>query len=84
MATIQKVNEFLGTGRSPELIQQIADVTTFSKMKEGKMESMESETIRQQVCFSHFKKNNVVCNFLSLIRAFNHSVYVCLNLKSLN
>ena len=34
--TIQKINEFMGTQRSPELIQQVADVTSFSKMKEGK------------------------------------------------
>ena len=42
MATIQKVNEFMGTDRSPELIQQIAEATSFSKMKEAKAESMDS------------------------------------------
>ena len=42
MATIQKVNEFMGTDRGPELIQQIADATSFSKMKEAKAESMDS------------------------------------------
>ena len=42
METIQKVNEFMGTSRSPELIQQIADATSFSKMKEAKAESLDS------------------------------------------
>ena len=50
---ITKVNEFLGTNRSPELIQQIADATSFSKMKEGKKESMDSmNTHLNKVCFS--------------------------------
>ena len=42
MEIITKVNEFMGTSRSPELIQQIADATSFSKMKEGKKGSMDS------------------------------------------
>ena len=50
---ITKVNEFLGTNRSPELIQQIADATSFSKMKEGKKESMDSiNTHLNKVSFS--------------------------------
>ena len=32
----------MGTSRSPELIQQIADATSFSKMKEAKAESLDS------------------------------------------
>ena len=32
----------MGTDRSPELIQQIADATSFSKMKEAKAGSMDS------------------------------------------
>ncbi|XP_067940694.1 sulfotransferase 1E1-like [Watersipora subatra] len=34
--TIQKLNDFMDTKRSPELIQQIADVTSFDKMQQGK------------------------------------------------
>ena len=41
VATIKKVNEFMGTNRSSELIQQIADATSFSKMKEGKAKSLQ-------------------------------------------
>ncbi|XP_067940732.1 sulfotransferase 1E1-like [Watersipora subatra] len=33
---IQKLNEFMKTKRSPELIQQIADATSFDKMQQGK------------------------------------------------
>ncbi|KAF6022731.1 SULT1B1 [Bugula neritina] len=36
VANIQKVNEFMGTQRSPELVKEIASATTFSKMKKGK------------------------------------------------
>ncbi|XP_067945619.1 sulfotransferase 1C2-like [Watersipora subatra] len=34
--TIQKLNEFMGKDRSPELVQQIADATSFDKMKKAK------------------------------------------------
>ena len=50
--TIRKVNEFLGTDRSPELIQQIAEATKFSKMKEGKLNSMQNKHLLKQVCFN--------------------------------
>ncbi|XP_067940739.1 sulfotransferase 1C2-like [Watersipora subatra] len=33
---IQRLNEFMGTNRSPELVQEIADATSFAKMKQGK------------------------------------------------
>ena len=33
VAEIQKLNEFMGTGRSSELVEAIADATSFSKMK---------------------------------------------------
>ncbi|XP_067947484.1 sulfotransferase 1C2-like [Watersipora subatra] len=34
--TIQKVNEFMGTNRSPELVKEIAEAVNFEKMKLGK------------------------------------------------
>ncbi|XP_067947486.1 sulfotransferase 1C2A-like [Watersipora subatra] len=34
--TIQKVNEFMGTNRSPELVKEIAEAVNFDKMKVGK------------------------------------------------
>ncbi|XP_067947045.1 sulfotransferase 1C2-like [Watersipora subatra] len=37
LATIQKLNEFMETNRSIDLIQQIAEATSFDKMKEGKL-----------------------------------------------
>ena len=36
VASVEKVNDFMGTKRSPELIQQIADAIQFDKMKSGK------------------------------------------------
>ncbi|XP_067947743.1 sulfotransferase 1C2-like [Watersipora subatra] len=36
---IQSVNEFMGTNRSPELVQQIADATKFERMKKSKEEA---------------------------------------------
>ncbi|XP_067945780.1 sulfotransferase 1E1-like [Watersipora subatra] len=44
-ATIQKVNEFMGTSRSPELVQQIAEAIDFKKMKQAKIEAKPSETV---------------------------------------
>ena len=38
---IQKVNEFMGLGRSQELVEKIAQATNFASMKEGKRESSE-------------------------------------------
>ncbi|XP_067947799.1 sulfotransferase 1C2-like isoform X2 [Watersipora subatra] len=34
--TIQRLNEFMGTNRSPELVKEIADAVNFDKMKVGK------------------------------------------------
>ena len=36
VASVEKVNDFMGTNRSPEFIQQIADAIQFDKMKSGK------------------------------------------------
>ena len=36
VASVKKVNDFMGTNRSPEFIQQIADAIQFDKMKSGK------------------------------------------------
>lgn len=36
---IQQVNEFIGTNRSPELVQNIAEATNFASMREGKKDS---------------------------------------------
>ena len=36
VASVERVNEFMGTNRSPELIRQIADAIQFDKMKSGK------------------------------------------------
>ncbi|XP_067945779.1 sulfotransferase 2A1-like [Watersipora subatra] len=44
-ATIQKVNEFMGTSRSPELVQQIAEAIDFKRMKQAKVEAKPSETV---------------------------------------
>ncbi|XP_067940935.1 sulfotransferase 1C2A-like [Watersipora subatra] len=41
---ITKVNDFMGTGRSPEMIAQIADVTTFSKMQPAKTQQGHDNT----------------------------------------
>ncbi|XP_067947489.1 sulfotransferase 1C2-like [Watersipora subatra] len=40
---IQKVNEFMGTNRSPELVQQIAEATDIKKMRKAKEEAKSSE-----------------------------------------
>ncbi|XP_067940695.1 sulfotransferase 1C2A-like [Watersipora subatra] len=44
IGAITKVNEFMGTERSPELIAQIADATTFSKMQQGKSQQGHDNT----------------------------------------
>lgn len=39
VSVIQKLNDFMETGCSEELIEQIADVTNFAKMKQAKAET---------------------------------------------
>ena len=36
MRQVEKLNEFINTDCSPELVRQIAEVTQFNKMKAGK------------------------------------------------
>ena len=36
MRQVEKLNEFMNTDCSPELVRQIAEVTQFNKMKAGK------------------------------------------------
>ncbi|KAF6019942.1 hypothetical protein EB796_021762 [Bugula neritina] len=42
---IQKINEFMGTQRSPELIQQIADATSFNNMKAAKISQKKQNAV---------------------------------------
>ncbi|XP_067945751.1 sulfotransferase 1E1-like isoform X3 [Watersipora subatra] len=42
---IQKVNEFMGTNRSPELVQQIAEATDIKKMRKAKEEAKPSKAM---------------------------------------
>ncbi|XP_067947746.1 sulfotransferase 1E1-like [Watersipora subatra] len=44
---IQKVNEFMGTNRSPELVQQIAEATDIKKMRKAKEEAKPSEAMQK-------------------------------------
>ncbi|XP_067945783.1 sulfotransferase 1E1-like [Watersipora subatra] len=48
-ATIQKINEFMGTNRSPELVQQIAEATDFKRMKQAKVEAKPSESVTKML-----------------------------------
>ena len=67
VATIKEVDEFMGTNRSSELIQQIADATSFSKMKEGKGK-----------CLHKFANVSLVQHsiFLNYIRVMTHPFIV--------
>ncbi|KAF6038658.1 hypothetical protein EB796_003036 [Bugula neritina] len=47
--SIQKINKFMGTGRSDELIEQIADAINIDKMREGKATSMDDATERMGI-----------------------------------
>ncbi|XP_067947487.1 sulfotransferase 1A1-like [Watersipora subatra] len=44
---IQKVNEFMGTNRSPELVQQIAEATDIKKMRKAKEEAKPSKAMQK-------------------------------------
>ena len=55
----------MGTDRSPELIQQIADATSFNKMREGKANSLQKRgDVRFVLYFHlHFDVNCKYINF---------------------
>ncbi|XP_067934467.1 sulfotransferase 1B1-like [Watersipora subatra] len=46
---IEKLNKFMGTQRPAELIQQIADATNFSKMKQDKVHCHQSKPLQDLV-----------------------------------
>ncbi|XP_067947917.1 sulfotransferase 1C2-like [Watersipora subatra] len=57
---IQKVNEFMGTDRSPELVQQIADATNFSKMKKGKTGGPAAEEMVKMIKAQNLDEKEIV------------------------
>ncbi|XP_067946980.1 sulfotransferase 1C2-like [Watersipora subatra] len=60
--TIQKVNEFMGTNRSPELVTEIAEAVSFDKMKVGKTTATPSkesmEMLKSIVGPEHLEENH--------------------------
>jgi len=50
VASIQKVNEFMGTQRDADLVQKIAEATNFENMKKGKLVNTKvNDELRKQV-----------------------------------
>ncbi|XP_067946544.1 sulfotransferase 1B1-like [Watersipora subatra] len=57
-ATIQKVNEFMGTNRSPELVQQIAEATDFTRMKQAKVETKTTDSVKKVLAANPVTQGN--------------------------
>jgi len=80
VAEIQKLNEFMGTGRSSELVEAIADATSFSNMKPAKRES-ELDVKKHFGFIANDQRTEVWCThaYIRLYSSSQRDIHVCVH-----